>query len=195
MVPLIPVQAMFCTVWNPSLCIQLHSQQPDQQKWLFIIVKLFHAACTKFAPPLAALTSPSLHKMYPSYQTMLCLHIIHTILWFGVCCCPQVGLFIGYTAICFVLLWLAGSCNIRTASWWWRRCLGVETSCSYNKWISVNRYCVHSLVKHNRILQDCSYTLVWWWLVHLYTHTHTHTSAAQDGCALSKIIVKVKFTL
>jgi hypothetical protein len=155
---------MFCMVCNPSLCIQLHSQQPDQQKRLLIIVKLLHAACTKFAPHLAIVTSPpplpSLHKMYRSCQTMLYLHITHTILWFVFCCCPQVGLFIGYTAICYVLLWLAGSCNIRTAPWrWW--CLGVETSCSYNKWISVNKYCVYLLVKYNRSLQDCAYTSVW----------------------------------
>jgi hypothetical protein len=110
----------------------------------------------RLSPPLQLLPSP--HKMYGSCQMMLYLHIICTVLWFVFCCCPQMGLFISYTAICYVLLWLAGSCNIRTASWWW--CLGVETSCSYNKWISVNKYCVHLLVKHNRILQDCSYTAV-----------------------------------
>jgi hypothetical protein len=26
-----PVKAVLCTIWNPSLCIQLYSQQPDQQ--------------------------------------------------------------------------------------------------------------------------------------------------------------------
>jgi hypothetical protein len=51
------IQAVFCTVGNPSLCIQLHSQQPDQHKWLFIIIKLFHAACTKFALHLAIVAS------------------------------------------------------------------------------------------------------------------------------------------
>jgi hypothetical protein len=94
----------------------------------------------RLSPPLHLLPSP--HKMYPSCQTMLYLHITRTVLWFVFCCCPQVGLFTGYTAICCVLLWLAGSCNIRTSLWWWR-CLGVKTSWSYNERIIVNNYFVY----------------------------------------------------